>query len=307
MGVAVVDQEWPKARRAVLADAAGVGVAVGALGLSFGALAVVSGFSVWQTCALSLLMFSGASQFAVIGVLAAGGGALTGAATATLLGVRNALYGLNLSSLLRVRGLRRLFGAQLVIDESSAMALVRDEPRQARLAFWATGISVFVFWNVATLVGAFGAQVLPDPEALGLDVAAPAAFLALLMPRLRDRRLWAVAVAAAATALLTVPVLPAGLPVLAAGLVAVVVALRGRRDAGRTGRAPARTGAERREGADPNGVDRPEGTDPNGVDRPEGAGPNGVDRPEGAGPNGVDRPEDAGAAPVPATDRDGDR
>ncbi|OZV76832.1 branched-chain amino acid ABC transporter permease [Micromonospora echinospora] len=303
MDVAVVDQEWPKARRAVLADAAGVGVAVGALGLSFGALAVVSGFSVWQACALSLLMFSGASQFAVIGVLAAGGGALTGAATATLLGVRNALYGLNLSSLLRVRGLRRLFGAQLVIDESSAMALVRDDPRQARLAFWATGTSVFVFWNVATLVGAFGAQVLPDPEALGLDVAAPAAFLALLMPRLRNRRLWAVAIAAAATALLTVPVLPAGLPVLAAGLVAVAVALRGRRD--RPDGGP--TGADQPEGAGPTGTDRPETAVPSGVDRPEGAVPSSVDQPEGAGPTGTDRPDGAGTAPVPALGRDGDR
>ncbi|SCL19614.1 Predicted branched-chain amino acid permease (azaleucine resistance) [Micromonospora pallida] len=232
MGVAVVDTDWPKARRAVLTDALGVGVAVGALGLSFGALAVVAGFSVLQTCALSLLMFSGASQFAVIGVLAAGGGAVTAATTAALLGVRNALYGLNLSTLLRVRGLRRLFGAQLVIDESAAMALVREEPRQARLAFWATGVSVFGFWNVATLAGALGAQVLPDPEVLGLDVAAPAAFLALLAPRLRNRRLWLVALAAAATALATVPVLPSGLPILAAGLVAVVAALfAGRRAA----------------------------------------------------------------------------
>ncbi|WDZ84107.1 AzlC family ABC transporter permease [Micromonospora cathayae] len=223
----MTDQDWRRTRRAVLSDAAGVGVAVGALGLSFGALAVLAGLSVLQTCALSLLMFSGASQFAVVGVLAAGGGALTAAATATLLGVRNALYGLNLSSLLRVRGPGRLGGAQLVIDESAAMALVRDEPRQARLAFWATGVAVFVCWNVATLAGALGARVLPDPEALGLDVAAPAAFLALLAPRLRNRRLWAVAVAAAATALVAVPLLPSGLPILVAGLVAVVAALLG--------------------------------------------------------------------------------
>lgn len=240
--VAVVDRDWPRARRAVLADAAGVGLAVGALGLSFGALAVLAGFSVLQTCALSLLMFSGASQFAVVGVLGAGGGALTGAATAALLGVRNALYGLNLSALLQVRGARRLLGAQLVIDESAAMALVRDEPRQARLAFWATGVSVFGCWNVATLAGALGAQVLPDPEVLGLDVAAPAAFLALLAPRLRNRRLWVVALAAAATALVTVPLLPSGLPILAAGLVAVVTALLTGRPADRTSNGPGRGG-----------------------------------------------------------------
>jgi predicted branched-subunit amino acid permease len=225
---AVVDP-WPRQRTAVLRDAVAVGVAVGALGLSFGALSVLAGSSVAQACALSLLMFSGASQFAVIGVLGAGGDALTGAATATLLGVRNSLYGLNLAGLLRVRGVRRLLGAQLVLDESSAMATARTTPRESRLAFWATGIAIFVCWNVATLAGALGAHVLPDPEALGLDVAAPAAFVALLLPRLRDRRLWTIGLAAAATALILVPVLPAGLPVLAAALVAVVAGFTGRR------------------------------------------------------------------------------
>ncbi|WP_328824400.1 AzlC family ABC transporter permease [Verrucosispora sioxanthis] len=229
----IADRSWPRARTAVLRDAVGVGVAVGALGLSFGALSVLAGFSVAQTCALSLLMFSGASQFAVVGVLGAGGGALTGAATATLLGVRNSLYGLNLASLLRLRGVRRLVGAHLVLDESSAMATARDDPREARLAFWATGISVFVLWNIATLGGALGAHVLPDPEALGLDVAAPAAFVALLLPRLRGRRLWALAVAAAGLALVMVPLLPAGTPVLVAGLTAIVAAFAARRAGGR--------------------------------------------------------------------------
>lgn len=212
---------------AVLRDAFAVGLAVGALGLSFGALSVLAGFSVAQACALSLLMFSGASQFAVIGVMGAGGGALTAAATATLLGIRNSLYGLNLTGLLQVRGLRRLLAAQLVLDESSAMALTRPTAREGRLAFWATGVSIFVLWNIATLAGALGAHVLPDPSALGLDVAAPAAFVALLLPRLRNRRLWTVALAAAAIALFMVPVLPAGLPVLAAGLVAVGAGLFG--------------------------------------------------------------------------------
>ncbi|MEE1782425.1 AzlC family ABC transporter permease [Streptomyces sp. SP17BM10] len=221
---------WPRRRAAVLRDAVGVGLAVGALGLSFGALAVVAGFSVPQSCVLSLLMFSGASQFAVIGVLGAGGAALTGAATATLLGVRNSLYGLNLSALLRVGGLRRAATAQLVLDESSAMSMGRATEREARLAFYATGAAVFVCWNIATLAGALGAKVLPDPEALGLDVASPAAFVALLMPRLRERRFWAVAVAAAAVAIAGVPLLPVGVPVLLAGLVAGAAALALRKE-----------------------------------------------------------------------------
>src|SRR6476661_7609976 len=135
----------------VLRDAAGIGVAVGAFGLSYGAIAVASGFSVLQTCALSVLMFTGASQFALVGVIGGGGSLLAGALTALLLGSRNALYGLRLSSLLRVRGARRALAAQLVIDESAAMALTRGAP-----GFWATGAAVFVCWNAGTAAGALG-------------------------------------------------------------------------------------------------------------------------------------------------------
>ncbi|MEX3105364.1 AzlC family ABC transporter permease [Streptomyces sp. ST1015] len=222
------DEDWPRRRTAVIRDSVGVGLAVGALGLSFGALAVLAGFTPAQSCVLSLLMFSGASQFAVIGVMGSGGNPVTGAATAVLLGVRNSLYGLALSQLLRVHGARRVLAAHLVLDESSGMAMGQPTRRAARLAFWATGTAVFVCWNLATLAGAIGAEALPDPEALGLDVASPAAFVALLMPRLRTPRLWAVAAGAAATAIVTALVLPAGLPVLVAGLVACLVALAAR-------------------------------------------------------------------------------
>jgi predicted branched-subunit amino acid permease len=207
---------WPAERVSVLRDALGVGLAVGAWGFSFGALSVTTGLSVPQTCALSVLMFSGASQFAFVGVVATGGSQLAGVATAAFLGARNAFYGLHLSTLLRVRRVRRAVAAQLVIDESAGMAISRDSPRAARLAFWATGVSVFVCWNLATLVGAFGVGLLGDPKALGLDVVAPAAFVALLAPRMTSRRAWVVAVAAAAIALLTLPFVATGVPMLLA-------------------------------------------------------------------------------------------
>ncbi len=139
-----------------------------------------------RSCALSLLMFTGASQFAFIGLI--GGGAAAAVATALLLGGRNALYGLRLAPYLRPRWL----AAQFVIDESAAMA-VRDTPADTRLGFWSTGLAVFVCWNAATLLGALGGQLLSDPRALGLDAAAPAAFLALLAPRLREREMQRVA------------------------------------------------------------------------------------------------------------------
>ena len=217
---------WAAQRRAVLRDALAVGAATGAYGLSFGAVATAAGLSVAQASVLSLLMFTGASQFALVGVLGAGGGPLPAAAAATLLGVRNAFYGLRLATLLQLRGVRRLLAAQLAIDESSAMAVTRDDQRSARLAFWATGWSVFALWNAATVLGALGARALDDPQVLGLDAAAPAAFLALLAPRLRTRGAWALAAGAAALALALTPVAPLGVPILAVAAATVLLVLR---------------------------------------------------------------------------------
>jgi predicted branched-subunit amino acid permease len=209
----------------VIRDAVGIGVATGAYAISFGAVSTASGLTVVQTCALSLLLFSGASQFALVGVLAVGGGAAAAAATALLLGSRNAFYGLRLSPLLRLHGVRRMAAAQLVIDESTAMAVGRDRDDLARLGFAATGVSVFALWNLGTLVGALGAKALSDPKVLGLDAAAPAAFVALLAPQLRGSRAWTVLVAATAVALVLTPLTPAGVPVLAAAATALVVAV----------------------------------------------------------------------------------
>lgn len=234
---APADPAWAQARRAVLRDASGVGIAVGAYGISFGALAVASGLSPLQAQALSGLMFTGASQFALVGILGTGGGVAAAVLTAWLLGARNALYGMRLAPMLRTHGASRAVAAHLTIDESTAMALAQDEStydgRAARLAFWSTGLAVFVLWNLATLVGALGAAALGDPRTLGLDAAIPAGFLALLWPRLRDRESWAVALAGAGLALVLTPVLPPGLPVLAAALVAVAAGFRGARAADR--------------------------------------------------------------------------
>ena len=204
-------------------DAVGIGVAVGAYGLSFGAVATAAGLSVAQACVLSLLAFTGGSQFALVAVLGAGGSPAAGVASALLLGSRNTLYAVRLTGLLGPG--RRALTAVLVIDESAAMALAQDGRAAARRAFFSTGLAVYVLWNAATLVGAVGAAALGDPRNLGLDAAVPAAFLALLWPRLRGRRPLAVAVAAAAVTLAVAPAVPAGLPVLVAALVAVPGAL----------------------------------------------------------------------------------
>jgi len=212
-------------RNAVLRDALGIGVAVGAYGLSFGAAAVTAGLSTLQACVLSLLLFTGASQFALVGVLGAGGSAVAAVAGALLLGTRNSLYAVRLSSLVPVRGARRAVAAQLTIDESTGMATAAPQGHE-QTAFWATGISVYVLWNLATLLGALGAARLGDPGVIGLDAAVPAAFLALLAPQVRDRQRLAVAVAGGLVALLAVPLTPPGVPVLLAGFAVVPLLVR---------------------------------------------------------------------------------
>ena len=207
---------------AVVRDSLGVGVATGLYGASFGAVSVAAGLSVAQTCALSLVMFTGASQFALVGVVAAGGTPLAGAVTALLLGTRNTMYGLRVGPLLGWTGGRRVAAAQVLIDESTAMAVTRPSRSLARTGFLATGLSIFVLWNLFTLVGAVAGEALGDPRTYGLDAAVGAAFLALVWPRLSERRNQLVAVAAAAVAVGMVPVSAAGVPVLVAGGVALL-------------------------------------------------------------------------------------
>lgn len=213
-------------RAATWRQALSVGLATGSYGVSFGALSVAAGLSVAQTAALSLLMFTGGSQFAFVGVVGAGGSAASAAATAALLGTRNGLYALQVAPMLRAPRLLRPLAAHLTIDESTAVGTAQPTPGTRRLGFWATGASVFVLWNASTLVGAVVGDALGDPRQWGLDAAAAAAFLALLWPRLHDREARATAVAAAVVAAATTPALPAGVPVLLAAAVAVLLGLR---------------------------------------------------------------------------------
>ncbi|MFF8267356.1 AzlC family ABC transporter permease [Streptomyces sp. NPDC016562] len=217
-------------RAAVIRDALGVGVAVGLSGFAFGVTAAGAGISTLQACVLSLLVFTGASQFALVGALAAGGNPFTAAAGAFFLGTRNAFYGLRLSQLLALPRAVRPFAAHWVIDETTAVALAQDGRRSARLGFAVTGLSLYVLWNLTTLLGALGAEAIGDTRAWGLDAAGPAVFLALLAPMLKTSTERAVAALALVLGLGFLPVLPAGVPVLTAALAApVVLWMKGRR------------------------------------------------------------------------------
>jgi predicted branched-subunit amino acid permease len=207
-------------------DGVALGLAVGTSGIAFGAAAAGSGMTVAQACVLSLLAFTGASQFALAGAVAVGGGLAGGVAGAILLGSRNALYSLRLADLLPRRGVRRLIAAHGVIDETTAVATAQPDAAAARLGFRATFITIFLTWNLTTLLGAFGAGRLGSPQSLGIDVVGPAAFLALIWPRLRAGRTErAVGLAGAAIALATTPFLPPGVPVILAATAALAGAL----------------------------------------------------------------------------------
>ncbi len=206
-------------RAAILRAAVGIGVYAAVFGMSFGAVSVGSGLSVAQTMVLSLVMFSGASQFAFVGVAAAGS-PFAAVPAALLLGVRNGFYGVTMSEFLSPHGLARLSTAHFVIDETTGMALGQSTTRARRYAFWATGLILFALWQVGSLGGALLGGAI-DPTTFGLDVASPAVFLALLWPSLRRAEARWVALGGAGLALVLVPIAPAGVPVIAAAGVAL--------------------------------------------------------------------------------------
>ncbi|WP_420898432.1 AzlC family ABC transporter permease [Cryobacterium serini] len=214
-------------QRLAIREGVAVGLATAAYGVSFGALSVAAGLDIWQTSFISIVMFSGGSQFALVGVLAAGGVAAGPAAiaSAALLGVRNGIYGMRTAPIIGPGAWKRLAASWITIDESTAVALAQPTPRSRRVGFWVTGLAVFIGWNITTLVGAVIGDAVGDTRAYGLDAAAAAAFVGLLWPRLKRMQAVAVAVAAAVVAAALTPILMPGLPVLVAALVAVVVGL----------------------------------------------------------------------------------
>ena len=199
-----------------------VAFTVGLYGAAFGAAGVTAGFSILQTCLLSILLFSGASQFAVVGIMGAGGAAISAIATATLLGFRNTLYGLQMAPILKVKGFKRVLAAQITIDESTAVATLQNNDEDRKRGFYLTGIGVYLFWNLFTFLGALGASAIGDPSVWGLDAAVPAAFLGLIWPRLKNKVQFLVSGIAIAWALLLTPVSPAGIPIITTVVLAII-------------------------------------------------------------------------------------
>jgi predicted branched-subunit amino acid permease len=223
--VSTNDASRRTANRRIRNRALTIGVSVTPFGLSFGAVSVEAHLSLVQVCLLSLVLFSGASQFALVSIIGAGGSYFSAVGTALLLGVRNGLYAARINALLRPTGWRRFVMAEVTIDESTAMAVSESRSGHSGRAFWFTALSVYVLWNVSTVVGALVGNALGSPATTGLNVAGPAAFIALLVPRLTSVRIRIIALGSGAIALATVPVVPIGAPILIGGLTAVALLL----------------------------------------------------------------------------------
>lgn len=221
--------QWSSIRKDILSRAISIGLAVAIYGVSFGALGASSGFSIVQTQALSLLMFTGGSQFGLVSTVASGGTAGAGIAAAWLLGLRNSAYSMRMAPILQVSGPKKMLAAHLTIDESTGVALSQaavsptHRTRAQQLGFWATGLSVFVFWNIATFIGSATVNAIGDPRAFGLDAAIAAGLFALVWPQIKNQQTFLAAFGGALVALLLTPVLPPGIPVLAAAVVAIVI------------------------------------------------------------------------------------
>lgn len=204
-------------------DSLSVGLAVGAAGVAFGAVAVADHFTVAQACFLSLVLFSGASQFSLVAVMSAGGSPLSAILTGTFLGGRNGLYGVRMAQILKLKGFKRAVAAHVTIDESTGVAIAQESLEDQRTAFWYTGFGVFFFWNLFTLIGALGAKAIGDTSAWGLDVASPAIFCAVLFPRLKERKLLIAGVLSFIWALSITQFVPAGVPIISTVVIAAIV------------------------------------------------------------------------------------
>ncbi|GLY37499.1 branched-chain amino acid ABC transporter permease [Amycolatopsis sp. NBRC 101858] len=217
---------WRTLDRGLARDIALVCLADCLVGVSYGAIAVSSGFPLWLPMLMSLLVFAGASQFMFIGIVAAGGNPFAAVLAGLLANARHLPFGFAIGDVLGKRWPARLAGSHLMIDESVAFALAQREAGRRRAAYWACGIGLFACWNLGVVAGAFAGSVISDTDVFGLDAAFPAVLLALVLPSLRDRATRLPVLVGVVAALVTTPFLPAGLPVLLAlaGVVAGVAA-----------------------------------------------------------------------------------
>jgi 4-azaleucine resistance transporter AzlC len=205
--------------------AAPIGIAALAFGVSFGVLARSAGMGRLAPVVMSLTTFAGSAQFAAASILAAGGGVAAAVAAAVLLNLRYGPMGLSAGSSLEGPWWLRALTAQLMVDESWAIAQ-RDDGRIDRHLLVGAGLLLLVGWVGGTAVGALAGNLVADPASLGLDAAFPALFLALLVGQIRARSRLLAAIGGAVIALALMPVAGPGIPIIAASVACLIGARR---------------------------------------------------------------------------------
>lgn len=204
-------------RRSIRAQAISIGLAISPFGLAFGALCAESGIGVWEALGFSSLVFGGSSQFAAVSVLADDGTVIAAVTAGLLLNLRSLAFGVSMAPSLKGSLLWRAGVSQLMIDESTAIGSSQSTHALRRYGYLWGGLSVFVLWNATTLIGV---SVLSEAESLitdlGIDATIPAAFLGLIWNKLENVKHRVVALIGAITALILIPITPAGIPVIAA-------------------------------------------------------------------------------------------
>ena len=206
-------------RRAIRRQAASIVAAVAPFGIVFGAAAATAGLDLWQAVGFSSLVFGGSSQFAAVEILGDGGSIASAAIAGLLLNVRSLAFGVIMAEALAGPWWKQATMSQLMIDESTAVGAAQAELRWRRYGYLVAGIGVFVVWNLTTIVGfvvfSDAGDLITD---LGLDAAGPAAFLALLWPRLVSPPQRRTAIAGALIAVMLIPFTAPGVPILASML-----------------------------------------------------------------------------------------
>jgi predicted branched-subunit amino acid permease len=228
-------------KRAIHRQSASIVASVAPFGIVFGAAAATAGLSLVQAMGFSLLVFGGSSQFAAVEILGDGGSVASAAIAGLLLNARSLAFGVIMAPALLGTWWQRAAMSQLMIDESTAVGTAQAERRWRRYGYLVAGVGVFVVWNLTTVIGhvafAGAGDLITD---LGLDAAGPAAFLALLWPRLSIGAQRRTAIAGALIALALIPVAPPGVPILAS-MLGVAAARIGPRRPERTDPSPSDT------------------------------------------------------------------
>lgn len=196
------------------------------IGAAFGVGASTAGWGDVAPVVMSVIVFSGAAQFAALSVLVAGGGVITAVTAATLITLRFLALGVAIGPSLRGGAVRRAAEGWTITDASLILARV-GQARYGPARLVGSFVPQFAGWTLGTLAGVVVGGRIADPDRYGLDVLFPAFFCSLLATELADPASRIAAGVAALIALVLIPIAPPGVPVIAACLAVLAGRLRG--------------------------------------------------------------------------------